>query len=468
MDKQQFSTKEEAAYPVDLAYAIAGVFAAIAVSKGWLPPAVQLSEGPTLQHLRAVTSTQPRASKLPPLVPEFKFIHHRKRPLQDPDPCLPGSSLQTSWQDLPPGAKYLRRTPIRTNGGDIADMADSAPQIDMAFGIYHTPEEFVEEAVKAGHPSQWSAVLPCALEEAIKWNLRSTPKHLCQTMLQTLSEWSTLAKDLQKEEQNIHAALPDHARVILQGKRILLWKTLLERYNYDDMEVVDELLKGVDLVGPVGQVPSMTSAFKPATKSVGELKEGAKASRDATLAGMRSGGDGEIDAEVYRKTLDEKADGWICGPIKQEDLPEHAVVNRRFGIRQGDTVRLYMYLFHVCFTGLHFVSWKPFWLQDLHLRFILGVYLKKNRNNIIQQAFTFPTCALVFLLVIVMSVFMTNFQTSCLTFILRYPSHISRLASGNAGSKPSAWTHRALRTFLPGFCSTSTSTSFHWHFVIFD
>ena len=340
MDKQQFSTKEEAAYPVDLAYAIACVFAEVAVLKGWLPPAVQLSEGPTLQHLRAVTSTQPRASKLPPLVPEFKSIHHRKRPLHDPDPCLPGSSLQTSWQELPPGAKYLRRTPIRTNGGDIADVADSAPQKDMAFGIYHTPEEFVEEAVKAGHPSQWSAVLPCALEEAIEWNLRSTPKQLCQTMLQTLSEWSTLAKDLQKEEQNAHAALPDHARVILQGKRILLWKTLLERYNYDDMEVVDELLKGVDLVGSVGRVPSMTSAFKPATKSVGELKESAKASRDATLASMRSGGDGEIDAEVYRKTLDEKADGWICGPIKQEDLPEHAIVNRRFGIRQGDKVRL--------------------------------------------------------------------------------------------------------------------------------
>ena len=114
----------------------------------------------------------------------------------------------------------------------------------------------------------------------------------------------------------------------------------MERYNYDDMEVVDELLKGVDLVGSVGRVPSMTSAFKPATKSVGELKESAKASRDATLASMRSGGDGEIDAEVYRKTLDEKADGWICGPIKQEDLPEHAIVNRRFGIRQGDKVRL--------------------------------------------------------------------------------------------------------------------------------
>ena len=54
---------------------------------------------------------------------------------------------------------------------------------------------------------------------------------------------------------------------------------------------------------------------------------------------------------------------------------------------------IYMYLFHVCFTGLHFVSWKPFWLQDLHLRFILGVYLEKNKqrntNNNIQQAFKF-------------------------------------------------------------------------------
>ena len=43
-----------------------------------------------------------------------------------------------------------------------------------------------------------------------------------------------------------------------------------------------------------------------------------------------------------------------------------------------------MYLFRVCFTGLHFVSLKPFWLQDLHLRFILGVYLKKPTHPLPQ------------------------------------------------------------------------------------
>ena len=59
-------------------------------------------------------------------------------------------------------------------------------------------------------------------------------------------------------------------------------------------------------------------------------------------------------------------------------------------------------------------------------------------------------------------------QFSWPIFNLHSPSHLSRLASGNAGSKSSEGHHRALRTFLSGFCSTSTSTSFHWHFVIFD
>jgi hypothetical protein len=188
----------------------------------------------------------------------------------------------------------------------------------MAFGIYHTPEEFVAEAVKAGHPSQWSAVLPQVLEEAVDWNMKCTPKQLCQARLKTLSSWSNLTKDFSKMNK-ISTALPEHARPILRGKRILLWKTLLERHGYDDMGVVDELVKGADLVGSVGHVPSLTSTFKPATKSLSKLKEGAKASREATRSGVRGSGDREVDTEVYNKTLDEKADSWISGPINWED-----------------------------------------------------------------------------------------------------------------------------------------------------
>ena len=58
---------------------------------------------------------------------------------------------------------------------------------------------------------------------------------------------------------------------------------------------------------------------------------------------------------------------------------------------------IYMYLFHVCFTGLHLVS---LWLQDVHLRFILDVYLKKTETTKNYKHYTagfqLPTSTLVF------------------------------------------------------------------------
>jgi len=101
----------------------------------------------------------------------------------------------------------------------------------MAFGVHHTPKEFVQEAVKAGHPSHRSSVLPQALEEAIAWNMEYTPKQLCHARLQTLAIWSQLAEDLHKDEQDLHATLPKHAKPIMKGKRILLWKHLLEQHG---------------------------------------------------------------------------------------------------------------------------------------------------------------------------------------------------------------------------------------------
>jgi hypothetical protein len=66
--------------------------------------------------------------------------------------------------------------------------------------------------------------------------------------------------------------MPSHIRPILHGKRILLWKHLLKQHGYDDLEVVDGVVRGVNLIGSVGQIPSMTASFKPATRSVHDLK----------------------------------------------------------------------------------------------------------------------------------------------------------------------------------------------------
>ena len=47
----------------------------------------------------------------------------------------------------------------------------------------------------------------------------------------------------------MHEGLPSCLAKVLAGKRLLVWKRLLERYEYDDMAVFEFMTRGVPLVG---------------------------------------------------------------------------------------------------------------------------------------------------------------------------------------------------------------------------
>ena len=77
-DGSSFSTAEETAYPMKLAFHIAYFLAQQIVLQGWKPPAGELAlpDEVSYQYLRSITGVQPKSSKLPPLVSEFEnFIH---------------------------------------------------------------------------------------------------------------------------------------------------------------------------------------------------------------------------------------------------------------------------------------------------------------------------------------------------------------------------------------------------------
>lgn len=73
---------------------------------------------------------------------------------------------------------------------------------------------------------------------------------LANKRLETLKFWVGQAKLLEKDEVALHANLPEHAKCILKPKRLLLWKRMMEFYGYHDTAVFDEVVKGVELVGP--------------------------------------------------------------------------------------------------------------------------------------------------------------------------------------------------------------------------
>eukprot|EP00435_Cladocopium_sp_Y103_P070991 s38_g36.t1 len=343
---RKFSTAEETAYPLPLAYNIAFYIAHELILRGWKPPAVEFQSPDTVsyQHLRAVVGVQPKASKVPPLLAEFGHVISIKIPLQAPLPVQPGQKLSSPWKEIPTGSCLLKKPPLRLNGGDVTINAcpPDTPSKLVFFGVYRTCEEFVKAAVCAGHPIDSAAKLPETLTDVVKFLRENSMSQLAKHRHATLSHWLTRGKDLVKQEAEFHNNLHSDLQGILAPKRLLLWKEMMEFYDYPDRGVFDEVVTGVDLAGPAPFVESFDPSFKPAVTTVGELAEGSKANRYALLSSVRSSGDPELDAEVFSKTLAELECGWLSGPFELSDLPPDAIVSRRFGIKQtsGEIVKV--------------------------------------------------------------------------------------------------------------------------------
>ena len=355
-DGQKFSTAEETAYPLPLAYHIAYYLAQELILKGWRPPSDAFSPPDEIsyQYLRSIVGAAP-------LVSEFQRVLSIHVPTNSPIPILPGDKLQTAWRGVPMGACLLKRPPLRLNGGNgdnnqnnpsncpgannvhPVSPGDNSPLNNVLhFGVYRSGAQFVAAAAIAGHPAGGEARLPNALSEAIQF-VSSRPVHeVAQHRLCTLKFWLARGKALVKSEKDLHDSLHPSIRDILAPKRLLLWKEMLEYYHYPDLEVFDEVVSGVCLSGTAPTVPFFEPSFKPAKITEGELAVSARASRVALLASVRSSGDLEIDNEVFSKTMDEVACGWLEGPLELSSLGDDAVVGRRFGIRQtsGDVAKI--------------------------------------------------------------------------------------------------------------------------------
>ena len=58
-----------------------------------------------------------------------------------------------------------------------------------------------------------------------------------------------LAAKLAEDEKTLHQSFPPSLKKVLEGKNLLVWKALLEKYGYDDLSVVRFMQEGVELVG---------------------------------------------------------------------------------------------------------------------------------------------------------------------------------------------------------------------------
>ena len=352
-DSSHFATSEETAYPLPLAGAIATAFARSLMDKGWRPPVDSLDldwNSVSFAKIRASVGDQPKASNLPPIVREHKYILLIKGPQESLNqvPVKPRERLKKPWvvphdcdspnEFVPPEAQLLRLSPLRSKGG--IHEVDSSHIYEQAWGVPFTPDEFVKEAYVSGHPRNLKNLLPSPLEHAISLNINLPPGDLVSLRAAWFKKWIVRIEELESDERSLKASMPEHLRKILSPKRLLVFREMLAELDYPDQGVFDEIACGTGLAGSVPDSGLFEKVFRPCEITEEQLKSGAEHNRKSIFYSCRGSGDQDVDKVVYEKTIEEVNSGWLRGPFEISSLPSDAIINRRFGLKQPNKVRL--------------------------------------------------------------------------------------------------------------------------------
>ena len=166
-----------------------------------------------------------------------------------------------------------------------------------------------QAALETRHPLDVEQALPKQLIESIKFNVESKEHAIIAERANFLNVWMRRARELVPAEASLKKNMETDVAEAVKGKRILVFEELLQSTGFPDLDIVDELRKGAELVGVVPETNMFPSKFVPAP------------------------GDTDIDKVVW-KTLEEVNMGRLTGPIDADDVPAHHPVSKRFGLLQ--------------------------------------------------------------------------------------------------------------------------------------
>eukprot|EP00435_Cladocopium_sp_Y103_P024655 s97_g6.t1 len=174
---------------------------------------------PTNPRINTLASQHRQHRQRQQLIPEYRQIT-----------WLPPDTPLDEWQHYIPSSQ---RGKVQ-EGEDIqlGDIQLGEEQVPV--GTWHTPEEFVEKALTVAHPMDDTSVSSVTLE-AIQFVVGTDPRLVEIERKKNLLKAKIRAKQLERQEQDFHESLAAPVEKVVKGKKLLLWKQLLEELDYDDM-----------------------------------------------------------------------------------------------------------------------------------------------------------------------------------------------------------------------------------------
>lgn len=136
----------------------------------------------------------------------------------------------------------------------------------------------------------------------------------------------------------IRAADPFLAAADLLNQRVVLLQPDDVRAVKRQRTIASNIARGFDLMGdiPVGSIYPERAAH--ATLLPEQVRDMAGVARVAIWEATKKVVEPAITGEVYRITMEERDKGWLRGPFSADQLPQGAVLSRRFGVKQTSTM----------------------------------------------------------------------------------------------------------------------------------
>ncbi|CAL1144384.1 unnamed protein product [Cladocopium goreaui] len=202
---------------------------------------------------RIALGSLPRGAKVKPLVAEFGSFTAAVAPVQQ------SLCVEEFLKQQPKGSKItsrqlLTRGEIRVEGEGVShhflanskELPDDA-MVEMCWiGVPSDPDDFVQRALRAGHPRGLDVHVDAAMASVVKANLVDPPFCLAKKRVEFMKKWTARAQDLKLEEEKFREKMPEHVRNVLGNKNVEALRKRqdaeLEEQTWQETE--EELRKG--------------------------------------------------------------------------------------------------------------------------------------------------------------------------------------------------------------------------------
>ena len=345
-----FPTSEEASYPFLLCERVAHVVKETALELGFtvpesLPQQAKLQTSSALQHINM--GFLARGQKLKPLVSEFShyltWLFDAGNNEREVDRIL---------HTFPKGARIVHRKLVKWGEVRVDDVAGkslsnfrdnkgvesgytyaSSDIVEkVSFGIPREPNDFVREAIKAGHPRFLDYRSIKEIDNLLSFNLQSDSSKILECRAAWLRKWTNRAKELVEDERILHHGLQPHCAAVLEGKRLLLFGEMLNDIAYPDVNLIKDICAGFKVTGWLRDSGCFERLPKQPSLTVDGLIAKSRGLNHTVIAKAAATEDSDLVQAAWDETQLELERKWIW----QDDSGSFAGLSltHRFGLQQ--------------------------------------------------------------------------------------------------------------------------------------